>query len=55
MYMHYEYNQKIKLYSKLYTKNCAKFYGIIGIRDYHKGIVDATVLAIIVCKMAKKQ
>ena len=34
-------------------KNCAKFYGILGIRDYHKGIVDATVLAIIVCKMAE--
>jgi len=34
-------------------KNCAIFYGILGIRDYHKGIVDATVLAIIVCKMAK--
>ena len=33
-------------------RNCAKFFNINGIYDYHKGIVDATVLAIIVCKMA---
>ena len=34
-------------------KDCAKFFGINGIYDYHKGIVDATILAIIVCKMAE--
>ena len=34
-------------------KDCAKFFGINGIYDYHKGIVDVTILAIIVCKMAE--
>ena len=34
-------------------KDCAKFFGINGIYDYHKGIVDTTILAIIVCKMAE--
>ena len=34
-------------------KGCAEFFGIKGIYDYHKGIVDATVLSIIVCKMAE--
>ena len=34
-------------------KDCASFYKIYGIHDYHKGIVDATVLAFIVCKMGK--
>jgi len=33
-------------------QSCAKFFNINRIYDYHKGIVDATVLAIIVCKMA---
>ena len=45
--------RKLNCLQNYTLKNCAKFYGIIGIRDYHKGIVDATVLAIIVCKMAK--
>ena len=34
-------------------QNCAKFFNIIGIYDYHKGIVDATILAVIVCKIAE--
>ena len=34
-------------------KNCAQFFGINGIYDYHKGIVDATVLAILICKIAE--
>ena len=34
-------------------KGCAEFFGIKGIYDYHKGIVDATVLSIIVCIMAE--
>ena len=34
-------------------QNCAKFFNINGIYDYHKGIVDATILAVIVCKIAE--
>ena len=46
----------MKILNKLqyYTlKDCAKFYGINNIYDYHKGKVDASVLAFIVCKMAE--
>ena len=31
-------------------KNCVTFYGILGIHNNHKGIVDASVLAIMYVK-----
>ena len=34
-------------------KDCAQFFGINGTYDYHKGIVNATVLAIIIFKIAE--
>lgn len=43
----------LKILQNYSLKGCADFYNINGIRDYHKGIVDATVLAILVCKMAE--
>ena len=46
--------KKLNILKNYKLKDCAKFYDINGIRDYHKGIVDVIVLAFIVCKMAEK-
>ena len=46
--------KKLNVLKNYTLKNCAKFYEIYNVHHYHKGIVEATVLAIVVCKMAEK-